>query len=125
MPWSQLGVTYTWADLRSVILHLPLNSHFRRVLNPQRARLEDWMTPQVQMLGAIHDSLQNTLLVLNHVPVEKLPEKGLLSGVLAQLEGKQESDTQGEKPQEKRRRRKRSAAEIRAAVRAKEQKVST
>ncbi|WP_408930755.1 hypothetical protein ACKFR8_05065 [Corynebacterium axilliensis] len=125
MPWSQLGVTYTWADLRSVIMHLPLTSNFRRALNPERARLETWMTPQVQMLGAVHDSLQNTLLLLNHVPAENLPEKGLLSGVLSQLEGEGGEEKTAEEPKEKRRGRKKSAAEIRAAVRAKEQKSST
>lgn len=121
MPWSQLGVSYTWADLRSVIVHLPFTSHFRRILNPERARLEEWMTPEVQMLGAIHDSLQNTLLLLNHVPVEKLPDKGFLSGVLDQLGNKQDANTPVDKPREKRRGRKKSAAEIRAAVRATEQ----
>ncbi len=122
MPWSQLGITYTWADLRGVIMHLPLTSNFRRTLHPERARLEKWMTPQVQMLGAVHDSLQNTLLLLNHVPAENLPEQGLLSRVLSQLEDAEEKEKKAESTQEKRRGRRKSAAEIRAAVRAKEQK---
>ncbi|GAA1471122.1 hypothetical protein GCM10009604_04360 [Corynebacterium aurimucosum] len=124
MPWSQLGITYTWADLRGVIMHLPLTSNFRRTLHPERARLETWMTPQVQMLGAVHDSLQNTLLLLNHVPVENLPEQGLLSGVLTQLKDTEGKEKAAEKQKEKRRGRKKSAAEIRAAVRAKEQKAT-
>lgn len=106
-----LGRSFTWADLRAFITHLPETSHVRRALDPAAARRAEWLRPEVQMLGVIADSYETWQLLRQGAPAESLPQVGVIRRILDADKVSEEAPPVS---------RQLSAAEIRAAISARD-----
>lgn len=76
---SELGRGLRWTDLRALILTLDPRSHFKRALDPRKATLAEWSTPQVQLLASLWD--QNLHLAYARAGQEA-PQGSILDSVL-------------------------------------------
>lgn len=85
----------TWLDLRAFVLHLPPHSAFRTHLNPQAARLLDWVNPTNQLLAALYDQQWEMLFWRNE---KEVPEA--FRNILGRLSGNDIARFTGNAPQE-------------------------
>lgn len=85
---SELGRTLRWTDLNALLIHLPATSHVHRVLSPDRAqleaRLEEWTSPEVVLLGALIDAQEAEILARAG---EKPPAQGVVARMLQKIAG--------------------------------------
>lgn len=99
--FDELGRRFTWVDLRSILKMLPPESHVGRVINPKGALVAEWSTPEITMLGLVHDSLRIQILLAGGAKVSDLPKQGLLSMVLENLTADDEQEKKPAKPRKK------------------------
>ena len=113
---GELGRSLRWTDVRAFLMNAPADSHTAAALDPEGNRLSrlvhHWASPQGQVLGAVHDSLESTLRTMSGMPIA---EHGIVARSIRHL-----LDTAGEKepvvkPSAPERRRK-SPADIRAQI---------
>lgn len=116
----------TWQDLRAFVLHLPPTSAFRRHINPQAARVLEWMAPTSQLLAALYDQQWELAFWRNEKEVPE-PFRNVL-GRLSENDIKRFSDAteQEEKPAKPTaaKRRKLTPSQIRAKVAAQTKRAS-
>ncbi|HCG3138730.1 hypothetical protein ACL1FY_04240 [Corynebacterium striatum] len=120
LSFRQLGVSFTWEDLKSFLVSLPSTSHTVRLLNPKASQVAEWSTPQMTLLGSIHDSLVAVQLLMHGVKPENLPKEGIREAFIKQLiqpkEDEQVADIEPKAEGEAPRKKLRTSADIRAAV---------
>lgn len=121
---AELGKTMRWTDIRAFLLYAPPTSNYRRAVDPEEARREEYqlalMEPTNRLLGDVVDQLQ---WLRRGVP----DDHGVIFRMLAQVydinpdelfkgavESHQTGDEGGPVPQK----RQKSAAEIRAQLKA-------
>lgn len=66
-----------------MLLHLPPTSHVRRLLSPESARVAEWTTPEVTLLGFLHDQADAQYLLSRGVDPKDLPPEGVISRILS------------------------------------------
>lgn len=101
-----VGYRLSWLELRALVRRLPPTSALWEVLKPEDAKRARWLTPQMQLLGAVHDRI-NEYTYLRAGAADKAPP-GIIAAYLDSLGAVER--------REKTRRKPLTASEIRARV---------
>lgn len=108
MGWTirDIGGRLGWSDVRTILRHLPADSHFRALRNPQRASALQFSTPMGQLTSFIVDEIRGLRYQLAGVGEEPT---SLLDRI-------QEFSDQGARETESEKKKQLSPSEIRRRV---------